>query len=73
MPKTKVKVKSTECIHHWVLDAPAGPVSKGRCKLCGRTGEFVNSMGHRITWWDSPRVRKDRESWKAKKRAKSAV
>jgi len=31
-----------ECIHHWIIDPPDGPVSKGVCKICGAEEEFDN-------------------------------
>ena len=33
-----------ECKHHWVIDQPNGPTSKGTCKVCGVKEEFRNSM-----------------------------
>ncbi|KKU86161.1 MAG: hypothetical protein A2667_02835 [Candidatus Wildermuthbacteria bacterium RIFCSPHIGHO2_01_FULL_47_27] len=30
--------------HHWIIDAPRGSISKGRCKLCGATREFQNYL-----------------------------
>ena len=36
-----VQVEST-CQHHWVIDRPAGPLSKGVCRLCGENREFQN-------------------------------
>ena len=30
------------CQHHWVIDKPSGPVSKGVCRQCGQEGEFQN-------------------------------
>ena len=35
------------CPHHWVIALPAGPVSKGRCKLCGEERYFHNVEGER--------------------------
>ncbi len=32
------------CAHHWVIDSPDGPTSKGVCKLCGSISEFNNSV-----------------------------
>ncbi|MBM3945731.1 MAG: hypothetical protein FJ317_09655 [SAR202 cluster bacterium] len=32
------------CMHHWVIDAPAGPISKGTCKLCGTQKQFQNYL-----------------------------
>ena len=34
----------SECIHHWVIDKPNGPVSYGKCKNCGEHSEFKNSV-----------------------------
>ena len=30
------------CVHVWVIDAPAGPVSNGACRICGEVREFHN-------------------------------
>ena len=30
------------CRHHWLIDRPAGPVSKGVCRLCGEERDFQN-------------------------------
>ena len=35
------KIKE-ECVHHWVIEPPEGPVSKGVCKICGAEREFDN-------------------------------
>lgn len=29
-------------VHHWVVERPSGPMSKGRC-ACGAEREFANS------------------------------
>ncbi len=36
--------------HHWLLDAPNGPVRTGKCKLCGKRRNFPNSSEDSI--WD---------------------
>ena len=28
------------CAHHWVIETPAGPVSRGQCKRCGESESF---------------------------------
>ena len=33
---------TAQCIHHWVIEPPTGPVSKGVCKKCGEEKEFDN-------------------------------
>ena len=30
------------CPHHWVLESPKGPVSRGLCERCGEAREFKN-------------------------------
>jgi hypothetical protein len=42
----EIRVKG-ECGHYWLIESPDGPISKGRCKLCGVEKEFSNS------WTDS--------------------
>ena len=40
------------CIHYWVIDVPSGPVSGGRCRLCGESREFRNSLDSAAGWDD---------------------
>ena len=35
------------CLHHWVIDAPAGPVSKGTCRSCAEERDFSNYIEDR--------------------------
>ena len=37
------------CIHHWVIEPPEGPFSKGKCLKCGEEKEFQNYFPH-STW-----------------------
>ncbi len=39
-----------QCAHHWLIETAAGPVSKGKCQLCGEEREFSNSTDFRSTW-----------------------
>ncbi len=32
------------CAHHWLIETPDGPVSQGKCRLCGGEREFNNSV-----------------------------
>ena len=32
------------CIHHWVIESPAGPLSKGVCLICGEKKDFRNAV-----------------------------
>ena len=31
------------CVHHWLIEAPNGRESVGRCKRCGTTKSFMNA------------------------------
>ena len=41
---------ATHCSHHWVIEAAAGPLSKGKCRLCGEERKFSNSAVTRGGW-----------------------
>ena len=43
-----------ECSHHWLIESPKGPTSKGVCKLCGATKEFNNQLKARDSIAASP-------------------
>ena len=43
----------TQCAHHWIIETSKGPVSKGRCKLCGEEKKFNNSTEDSVTGWIS--------------------
>ena len=47
------------CMHHWIIQTPDGPVSKGRCRLCRAEREFSNSVDTYGGW--TPRSGKWRE------------
>ena len=32
------------CPHYWIIETPDGPISPGRCRLCGEEKEFNNSI-----------------------------
>ena len=33
---------SEACRHHWIIEAPMGPVSNGVCQVCKEVREFKN-------------------------------
>jgi hypothetical protein len=37
-------------VHFWRIESPNGRTSVGRCKYCGDTKEFLNSV--HITGWE---------------------
>ena len=54
---------SDACIHHWMLPAPNGTTSVGKCNKCGEVKTFLN--------WDvkkegSPWRRTTQGTWKSK-------
>ena len=32
------------CRHYWIIEAPTGPVSRGKCQHCGQVREFQNAF-----------------------------
>lgn len=54
MPATKIKLltdSAVDCTHHWMIDPPDGPYSKGVCKYCKEKRIFPNAcpIG---SYWD---------------------
>ena len=47
MQKLTEHISETEhhCKHHWIIDSPAGPTSKGFCRFCGEARLFNNFTG----------------------------
>ncbi len=43
----------TECRHHWLIEAPNGMTSPGRCKVCGAERDFNNCSP-----WEVARAKK---------------
>ncbi len=52
----------SECVHHWMIESPNGPVSMGTCKVCGERSEFKNSI--QGSGWDreSPQSKRARQA-----------
>ena len=48
------------CTHHWIIDTPDGPVSKGRCKLCRQVREFSNSVETWGGWTNRSQMIRDK-------------
>ncbi len=34
----------TTCPQHWIIETSEGPVSMGKCRMCGEEKEFSNSV-----------------------------
>ena len=49
----RVEENATQCHHHWLIDAAAGPTSKGVCRLCGAERQFSNYL-ERTLWEREP-------------------
>ena len=46
---------ATGCRHHWIIETPNGPVSKGICKLCGEKRDFENIFYGQGQTYEPPR------------------
>lgn len=42
----------SQCCHHYILEAPNGPLSLGTCKFCGAQKMHRNSDGDSISFRD---------------------
>lgn len=44
--KEEIEDKATEdqCHHYWIIEIANGPKSRGVCKYCGETRDFLNAM-----------------------------
>ena len=42
-------LEAPTCLHQWMIGPPAGPSSKGVCRLCGEEKEFQNYIEGK-TW-----------------------
>ena len=41
-PVSGETIQVSECRHHWVIEPPTGPVSRGVCQVCEAVREFKN-------------------------------
>lgn len=77
MMKQRVKERDVEkpvadqCHHYWVIEVANGPKSRGQCKYCGTTRDFLNSFpdfnplkksGNPLTLPELPGVEVDEDS-----------
>ena len=47
--------KESHCVHHWLIETPDGPVSKGVCKYCGVVRYFDNTLQDKYSAESTPR------------------
>ncbi len=60
--ETEQERTESDCMHHWLIESPNGPVSVGVCKICGEKGEFKNSI--QGSGWDreNPQSKRARQA-----------
>lgn len=56
----KVMTRADNCVHHWVIEEPAGETSNGVCQHCLQERRFSNGIGR----WDVVTNTEHRESLK---------
>ncbi len=44
------------CKHHWLIEPPNGPISKGVCKLCGEVKLFDNILADLLSTKDASAI-----------------
>ncbi len=52
---------TANCIHHWIIESPAGRESQGTCRNCGKTKNFANSTEN-VMWEQTNTLRNDLRS-----------
>jgi hypothetical protein len=57
--------ESLGCVHYWIIDIPAGPVSRGKCRLCGESREFRNSLETESSWGDDVSLFQAAAAWRS--------
>ena len=55
------RTSSARCTHHWVIEAPNGRESRGKCKNCGKSKVFANSTEN-VMWEQTNTLRNDLRS-----------
>ena len=50
MSEDNSQEEEPKCKHHWVIETPKGPKSRGACKKCGKEREFANSEQSYADW-----------------------
>ena len=68
--KKAKRVNPKDCTHHWVIDSPNGPQSKGMCKVCGAEREFMNYL-ESSAWSSGEEKKTDDSNSKNKDKAKN--
>lgn len=54
----EARVASARCVHHWIIEAPNGRESSGKCKRCGKHKDFANSA-ESVMWEQTNTLRND--------------
>ncbi len=55
------RTSASRCVHHWVIEAPNGRESRGKCKNCGKSKVFANSTEN-VMWEQTNTLRNDLRS-----------
>jgi hypothetical protein len=54
--ETYEKPAGSACIHHWIIETPDGPVSRGVCKHCKAEKYFDNVLQDKYSSESTPRA-----------------
>lgn len=61
-----------ECVHHWLIEQPNGPYSRGRCKKCMAVKDFPNSNDGDNHWMTSEKKKQAAKKKKATENKRKA-
>lgn len=48
--------------HHWRIETPHGPVSRGVCRLCGATREYCNTPANEVSAKERQRLYREQNA-----------
>ncbi len=57
-PIGRIRMTTIHCRHHWIIETAAGPVSEGKCRICGEKRDLRNSVETGSGW--NPRNKKEK-------------
>ena len=67
-PVTGNEQQVATCQHHWIIEAPTGPVSMGVCQICEEVREFKNYI-EAAPWGDTAPIVQSPEPYAAVSRS----
>jgi len=49
--RERTRKETAPCAHHWLIESPDGPQSRGVCRRCGAVKDFYNAIPGDLNIW----------------------